>query len=438
MVVRTNKGNILKRLNFDRETLIRFLIVSLGSQVIYSLISIRSVLYNPYRETLGLTNAQLGALFSITGLVATFAYIPGGWILDRFSCRKVLSINMFLTGLCGFVMTWGPPYWGLVAIFALFGLITDGFYWGGVLKEIRGIASDKAQGTAFGSLELIRGLTEFAVNSFAILIFTICGQMMFGIRITLGINSALIVGMAAITWMFLPEEHLLAEKMDDKNAKNKLALKGLLRVLVMPEVWLVGLEASGIYVVYIGLQYFVPFLQEVFKMPVALVAVFGILNTSGTRMVASPLAGVIGDRKFGSSTKFMRALLALEMVLLAVILLIPKQSSFMLPSIIVLILISIACFMLRGIYIAPIGELGLPKEICGSAMSVASLIGYSPVFWAYGLFGAMIDSKGAQGYPDIFAIMLGCALLGLLTCSFLCRMIDRGRRALLPSTEGEK
>ncbi len=104
-----NKGNILKRLNFDQETLIRFLIVSLGSQIIYSLISVRSVLYNPYRETFGLTNAQLGALFSITGLVATFAYIPGGWILDRFSCRKVLSINMFLTGLCGFVMTWGPP-----------------------------------------------------------------------------------------------------------------------------------------------------------------------------------------------------------------------------------------------------------------------------------------------------------------------------------------
>ena len=81
--------------------------------------------------------------------------------------------------------------------------------------------------------------------------------------------------------------------------------------------------------------------------------------------------------------------------------------------------------MLRGVYFAPIGEMGIPRDISGAAMSIASIIGYSPAFWAYWLIGWFIDSyPGKQGYSYVFILMVVAAAVGFAGSCFLRDKMD--------------
>lgn len=425
--------NALKKLKLDKRMFINFMVVAIGSQLIYSINAIRSVLYEPFREALGVTNAQLGFLLSLIGIVSMIMYIPGGWLMDRFSNRKLLSINMLITGICGFYLATSPGYNGALTVFAIFGLTQEAFYWAAVLKSIRTFAPDDRQGTAFGALELVRGTVEFATNALAILIFTIVGSNIAGVKAALAIDSGLIIIMALITWFVLPEEVYI--KGSTKKEKNKLALSGLIRVLKMPEVWMVGISAMGVYTIYTGLTFFLPFLQNVYGIPVGMVAMYGLVNTSVTRMIASPAAGLLGDKKFKSSTHLMRSLMVLLIICLIGVVAVPKEPQYMWPVLLILSGVTITCYMLRGVYYAPIGELKIPKEISGSAMSVAAFIGYSPMFWAYATYGHMIDTyEPSVAYNRIFMIQIGFASLGFIVTSILAKKIEK-RKAETAETE---
>ena len=77
------------------------------------------------------------------------------------------------------------------------------------------------------------------------------------------------------------------------------------------------------------------------------------------------------------------------------VLLTPRDSKYVLPMMALLLVISVFSGMVRSVYYAPIGEMGVPAEISAAAMAVAACIGYSPSFWAYPLYGSMIDYFGS-------------------------------------------
>lgn len=51
-----------EKLNFTKEQLIQFLLIVSNSQLVYAFIAIRSVLYDPFLEVLGVNNTQFGVL----------------------------------------------------------------------------------------------------------------------------------------------------------------------------------------------------------------------------------------------------------------------------------------------------------------------------------------------------------------------------------------
>ena len=93
---------------------------------------------------------------------------------------------------------------------------------------------------------------------------------------------------------------------------------------------------------------------------------------------------------------------------------------------ILMFIYSFVIFISRSVYFAPIGEANIPKEFSGSAMAVASFLTYSPVFWAYGVNGALIDmnkDNPSQGYYYIFLIGLIFTIVGALSAIILSRLI---------------
>lgn len=427
---------MFKKLNLDKKVLMQFLITCIGSEAIYYMYAIKNVLYTPYREMLGLTNTQLGFVLSMMGLVAFFGGIPSAWVLNRFPARDLMSFNLIVTGLTGFYLVSGAvTYAGMLVVGVIWGFSMEAFYWGAVTKSIRCLADEDKQGIAFGSMEFTRGLVNFILNTIATGIFVYFGEKTWGVRVALGGAAAFLIVMGILTYLFIPKEEFL--KSETSSGKNKESFQGVIKCLKIPQLWLIGFMGMGVYATYLGCSYFLPFLEDVMAVPVALVAVFGIASSNWVRMASGPISGFIGNKHFKSSASLMRILFLVGMLVLAAIIVVPKQKSMVWPITILLIVLQIIVYMLRGIYYAPVGESGIPKEVSGSAMAVAILLIQSPMLWAFAAYGSIIDKYEAnKAYTIIFTIMLCLYGVGFIASSILCRMVKK--KGLRVNMEGEE
>lgn len=416
----------LNKLGFTKQILLRFIVVALGSQFIYSINALRTVLYDPFKDTLGITNTQIGFLYSIMALVGMFSYIPSAWFADRYSSRKIMTVSLILVGLSALLMTTSPTYPILVLIFISWGFLQEGPFWTSVLKSVRCSVTENKQGTAFGALELLRGSAEFLTNGLAIVIFTVIGYGIFGIEIAIFINGLTIITCGMLCWIVLPEDHFL--KGETNKEKNAEVFSGIRKAILLPETWLTGITACGVYTAYVGAQWFVPFLTKVYMMPVETAAIFGLLNTSLTRMIASPAGGIIADNKFGSSVNFMRFTLGSVIIFLCTAVFLPKSESLLYVVMAVMVIVTISLYMLRGVYFAPIGEMQIPKAISGAVLSIAALITYSPAFWFNTLNGYLLDNYSAEdAYTRIFIIMIAGSFIGLLSANVMYRRAKKNQ-----------
>ena len=422
-------NKILARLGFDKKTLLRFIIIVTNSQIIYSFYAVRSVLYNPFIETLGVSNAQFGILMGLIGAMSTFGNVPLGWIQDRFSARKVLAVDSLIVGCVGLFIALTPVtnFSILFPCFILLGLFTEPLYWATVLKSVRATAKEDTQATAFGFLEFGRGLLEFIQNGLCIVIYTVLGGTVFGMKTVMVFNAGVTLFSAALVWLIVPEEG--PSQSGTGAGKTKVAFTGLIKALKMPEIWLTGIAASCVYATYTAVNtYFVPCLQSVYLLPAALVGVFGLANTSVIRFAAGPLSGIFADQKFKTSAHWMRFCYVILAILLAGALVMPRSSSFVIPAMVLLMVISVSCFLIRGVYFAPIGEANVPAEMGAAAMSVASFIGYSPQLWGYAAFGTIIDRfESDTAYTIIFSLLLALAVVGAVMTTLLGRRILKRR-----------
>jgi predicted MFS family arabinose efflux permease len=80
--------------------------------MVYTFPFLRYSYYDTMKEALGVTHTQMGLMQAVNGVAATFGYIPGGWLADRYSPRKLLATSLIVTGLSGFYFSTFPSYVG--------------------------------------------------------------------------------------------------------------------------------------------------------------------------------------------------------------------------------------------------------------------------------------------------------------------------------------
>ncbi len=415
---------MLKKLNIDKETLRKFIIVCITSEFIYFVYAAKNVLYTPYINMLGLTDSQLGMVLTVQGWVAFFGGIPSSWVLNRFSARNLQAINLALSGLtCFYMISPAVTYGGMLVVGVIWGFTLEAFYWGAVTKSVRCMFPDEKQGIAFGSMEMTRGLTGVVENMIAVAIVAAVGEQVFGMRIVMGIAGALLIIFGLLVFKLLPAESYL--KSETASGKNKESFKAIITCLKIPQLWLCGFMGMGVYAVYMGTSYFQPFLEDIYQVPTLLVSIFAIVGSSYVRMFAGPVSGVIANNKFHSSANWMRVLFATGIAMLVAIIAMPKSASFIWPVTIMLIILQIVVYMLRGVYYAPIGESGIPREVSGSAMAIAILLIQSPMCWASAVYGKLIESGTMSGYKTVFIIMASLYAVGFAAAMILSAYIKK-------------
>ena len=144
------------------EKRLTIILLCLSGSVIYWLPFISEIFYVPLQEALGFTKTQIGLLSSTFGLVSLITYFPGGWLADRVSPRKLISIALFVTSLGGFVFATFPSFEVCLALFGLWGMTTACIFWSAMIKATRNWGSKDEQGRAFGILEGGRNFVDIA------------------------------------------------------------------------------------------------------------------------------------------------------------------------------------------------------------------------------------------------------------------------------------
>lgn len=416
----------------ERMKWIKLIVLILGGGTIFKLSSLKDAFYVPMQEFLNLTHTQIGAAMSVYGMVQTIGNFASIYIADRFSKKKLIPLSLIGVGLIGLYLATFPSYYEILIIWGLFSLFAEVIYWPVLLKAVRLLGNEDEQGRMFGFLEAGRGVVDTIVAFSALGIFALLGKGALALRGSIIFYSIVPIVVGIISYFMLEDDAIKdVDEQGNKISKNKAAFNGVVKAIKTPEIWIVSLTIFSIYSVYCGLTYFIPFLKDIYAMPVTLVGAYGIINQYGLKMVGGPVGGILVDKKFKSATKYLRGALLISALAMTGFILLPHESMNIYVGMALTLGFGAIIFSMRAVFFAPIEEIKVPREISGAAMSIACVLGYSPSMFTYAIYGSMLDrAPGLQGYKHVFMTMIAFSILGFVISTILLKIIKKKNMVL--------
>ncbi len=381
-------------------------------------------------DVFGITNFELGAAFSTYGVVAMLSYFPGGPLADRFSARRLLAIALLLTAAGGVLYARIPALSTLTLLFAFWGASTILLFWSPLLRATWQWGGDTSQGRAFGILDGGRGLFAALLASATVLIFTFflpgdpteasLAERSFALSRVILVFAGMAVVAALLVWLWVPEENRTRRP----DAQRTFSWAAVPAVLRQPALWLQAVIVVCAYVGYKSTDDFSLYARDGFGMNDVQAATIGTISFY-LRPVAALAAGLLGDR-FESSRVLMWSftLLVITSGGMGLGLLPEGAPTFFFVAIAAT---STAIYALRGVYFALFPESSVPPAYTGTAIGLVSFVGYTPDIFMGPLMGFLTDrAPGAAGHEDVFAVVGGFALAGLLAAAAF-RAVTRDR-----------
>lgn len=417
--------------------------VVLVGQIIYSCFeALKSVFYTPLMHIFNLSNAQLGVIFSLTG-ISIFFSIPGSWVNNRFSVKSILITSMIIRMITIYIVLLCNPNYTVMKIVAATWGIVDGVFWPAVLNGVNLFTNKKNKGVAFGLLESVRRLLEMVMNMLLIGVMSAagtgmllhCSQMQI-FRTGLLIYNLLLIPLIIAVAKLVPTNGIAADK--HNKSKGKDALAGVWQVIKMPKLWIAAITAFCIFWSYTFSVYTTPFLQDVFHLGQTQASLFGTISTAGIGIIASFLSGFISDRLLKSTGKMIFMSMSMAFLAILIVLLLPKNSATLVLTMIFILIFACGMFMAKGIMEVPASQIPMPEKYRGAAMSVTFFVAYSPKIFAYSINGKIIDQLGPnRAFNIIFTTEVIIAGIGVLLSLFLIRM-EKKEKAQKLAEEAEK
>ncbi len=401
----------------------RLCFLVLGGGTIFKLSSMKDVFYVPMQNDWGLTNTQIGLSFTVYTIVQTTGLFLSLYIADRYSKKILLPFGLIGVGLCGLYLSTLPSFTGYLICFAAMAFFADVVYWPVFLKAVRLLGTKEEQGRLFGLLEAGRGVVDVIVASGALFVFVHFGEGKAGMQAGLLYYTVITLMAGVITYFIVDDDHV---KSGEGSSTNIETLRGIKHVLTCPNVWLASFGIFFVYAAYCGLTYFIPFLKDIYMLPVALVGAYGIINQYALKMVGGPVGGFLADKVAKSPTVYLKWTFLISAIAMMLFMQLPHQSMNVYIGMIATLGFGAIIFSQRAIFFAPMDEIGTPRQYAGSAMAFGCIIGYMPAMFAYTLYGWILDNfKGITGYNYVFSVMIGFSLLGFACSTLLVKRIKK-------------
>ncbi|HWQ80207.1 MAG TPA: MFS transporter [Anaerovoracaceae bacterium] len=412
---------MIEKTNPKAARIFSLLLIIIAASAVYELPYIRYYYYDVMMGALGVTHTQMGTMMSVYGIVAMICYFPGGWLADRFSCRKLLAFSLAGTGLGGLYFMTFPPYVLTLALHAFWGVTTSLTFWAAMIKATRMLGASKEQGKIFGILEGGRGLVPLLYSFPFLAVFNSFAVPELGFRALVSCYSIMTIAVSILIFFFY-------KPVGESNAQEEqtgAVVKDIIAVVKMPGVWILSLIIFSSYIMYTAQSYITPYLTEMFGQSDSSAAFIGLIRTYFIAIFAAPLAGIFAD-KIGSTARTLFYAFILILISTITFKLIPASPSYLWPVLIAMVLLAFSVFITRGIYFAAIDALKIPLAYTGAAVGLASFVGYIPETFIYNLIGSWLDNNtGVGGYQIMFTFLVIMAVVGLATSYILVRYVAR-------------
>lgn len=412
-----------------RHRMLLLVLVSVGSSAIYTPIYLKSVFYDPLMQALNCTNEQLGTLVTIYAIAATCFYFFSGIVADKVSVRTLSWVGYLGTAALTLVYSFLPTYNVLLVVFFCYAIFSILIWWGTRFKLVRLICSEEEYPKKIGYSYGIFGAAGLIIGVIAIPIVSSFASAALGIQTLLLVNVAIQLALAVIAFFAIPRfKGELGEGMGDS-----FSLKGIGEALKNPGVWWASLAMFFIYFVFQGSTFTTPYMTMCLAAPVVVATVVSTIRSMGMTMISAPLFGwIAGKTKSPSRVIIVGAVLIVAT--LAILALLPHDSSMLVVGIAVICVFAFIANGLYGIGSGQLAEAHVPVHVFGTAAGLSSIIGRLPDTFIHTWFGAMIDAQGTAAFGEIFAI-LGVCCLAALFCSIM--VIRCARKNMAQETAGK-
>lgn len=386
--------------------------LGLAGGSIYFLPYVKYVFYDAQIAAMGITNQQSGLLLTMYTIGNIILYIPGGIIADKVAPKKALMISLLSTAALILVYAFTFDYKLSLVIWLGLSFTTAFVFWASLMKAVRIIGTEEEQGFMYGMYYASNGICGAITQSAALYMYNTTPD------IVDGFFRANITGAVAVIIAVILIGLLMTNKKDqEENDSEKFQFKNVGTVLKTPVVWIASITILCGYGIFSSVSYFTPYLTEVVGVSATQSGIFTIIR-SYIFLLLAPVGGLIADKLFKSTSKWLMLAFTILAILLVGVTILPTNINSTFINVYTLIPGAITT-MMYGVIFSIISEAGISRTVTGTAIGIASIIGYLPDSIYTTLFGTWMDKyPGAPGYNRIFLFLACSAALGALL-SFL-------------------
>ena len=362
--------------------------------------------YSSFQTVFGLTNAQMGNLTAAYASLAVPGYLISGWVADKFNSKKLMLIAVFSTDAVVFIMATIPSYPVLLVLFFCMSITLGLLFWSAMEKLIRMFGEAGEQGTIRGVYQGVDGIMSLGLM--------VGLAALLGERLSTPSGMRILLLVFGVIYLLSGIGFLVTFKYEDFASKylvdtgEPVKLKNYVVAAKMPAMWIVSIMSFGVYITSTAFNYVNPYMVNMYAMPAALAAFYGILLRYGIKIVAAPVGGVIRD-KIGNTTRMVIYTALPSLLLVLVFMFIPKSANWTLAAVAVSLIFTFIYRMGNNLCSVPFAELDVPVNYLGTAIGMSIFLGYCSDWFLPSMIGRWMDHLGGNAYYYVF----GVAVVGL-------------------------
>ena len=392
--------------------------LGLAGGSIYCLPYIKYILYDAQIAAMGITNTQSGMLMTMYTIGNMILYIPGGILADRISPKKGITISLLATTVLGIIYGMAPTYAIGLLVWLGFSFSSAFIFWAALLKAVRLIGTEEQQGFIYGCYYACNGITGALTNTIAMKAYGMAGgDVVLGFKYAC-IAAAIIPAIAAVMLWFLLDDSKSEPALAESEGKFNFSDAG--KLMKNPTVWIVSFVVLIGYGFYSGSSWFTPYLTAVRGVTPEDSAAISIIRNNLLLLLA-PVGGLIADKLFHSTTKWLATAFALLAVFYVGAMMLPESMSGTAAGMYTL-LPAIVATMMYGVIWSVMEESGIPTKMAATGIGIASIIGYLPDSIYNLIFGQFLDKQGDAGYTSIFIFFIVTAIIGIFLAIWVGKM----------------
>jgi sugar phosphate permease len=406
-------------------------VLALSYSSVYIVVYMQYILYDPLLKAFGVNQAQLGFLMSAYAIGCMILYIPGGFIADKFSTRRILTLSLLCNGVVCLAIALSMNYAAALVGWFAFSVTSAFAFWAALVKGVLSLGTEGQSGRNYGLYAFGCGVLSTLLNGFAAWMFTWYANTVTAVRMVIIFGAiASFVSGVLVHILYRDPVNRAGETQSDR---FRFSYVGVL--LKSPILWMLSVCIFMVYGLRVaGATYFNTYLVNVKGVSVNQAEVLGLLRTYIFPLLA-PLAGYISDKILRSTARMFIIGFAALAVLFFVLTVMPATASRMFVVVWSLIP-GVISAMMYGIMFSVLKEAKIPGFLSGTAIGIVSIVGYLPDFAFGPIFGGLIVKFGNKGFTYIFSILVVLALVGIFTgwyIRFYRKGLDSGKFRLIGS-----